>query len=253
MKKLKKWLIGTISAAALAGAVTFTLLKQTAREIYPERAQEHLDASFERVKPEHLESLIYDPDFKEQDNFLRKQLKSYTKESEIEKYVNEARGNPNSHNMCVAGVIMYVGDGKKRPAFARKKLFESDSILTQEDLNNTTRHEDVHAEEERLGYDFGTERKKGPELTKLFNTNQIRKEVINGIGEIPAYATQIEAAEKGLDKVSKECMDNTKYQLRTVTKIIKKGLANNSLTPLERKYAEAKLKKYSSIIEDLNE
>lgn len=249
--KFKKWLIGTLAATALAGAVAIKAFSPTTREIFPERAQEHLNTAFERVKPENIERIPYDPYFKEQDNYLRAQLKPFSRESEIEQYVLEARKSGGSHNMCVTGVIFYVGDGKKRPAFARKALFESKSALTEEDLANLVRHENVHAEEEANGYDFGAERKKGPELTKLFNTNQIREEIISGIGEIPAYATQLDAAENGLDNVSRECLASTKSNLKDITRIINKGLANNTLTPLERKYAETKLKKYGAAIKKL--
>ena len=99
-KTLKKWLIGALATAILAGAAAIALSKPK-REIYVEKAQEHLDISLERVKPQYLERIIFDPDFKEQDRFLRNQLKSHSKESEIEKYVLEARKNQSSHNMCV--------------------------------------------------------------------------------------------------------------------------------------------------------
>ena len=257
MNKLKKWLIGALTAATLAGAVAIATKKspakevQITKEISYNKAQEYLDTAFERAKPLHLERIIYDPHFKEQDNFLRKQLQPYSKEFDTEKYVLEARKDKNSHNMCVTGVMLYVGDGKKRPAFARKELFESESVYNLEDLTNLARHEDVHAEEECKGYDFGTERKKGLELTILFNTNQIRLEVINGVGEIGAYAVQIEAVESGLDKVSKPCFENARTQLRTVTRIINKSLANNSLLPFERQYTETKMRKYERVIRKL--
>lgn len=248
---IKKWIIGAVTITALSGAIALTNLKSSTREIYENNAQNHLNIAFERLNTSHLERVVYDPDFKEQDNYLRKQITPYSKERDIEKYILEAHKSQNSSNMCVTGVIFYVGDGKKRPAFARKKLFESKSILTQEDLNNIVRHENVHAEEERKGYDFGTERKMGKELTKLFNTNQIRLEIIKGIGEIGAYATQIDAIEKGIDKTSEECLKNAKVNLQEITRIIQKGLINKTLTPLERKYAETKIKKYNHLIQKL--
>ena len=56
MNKLKKWLIGALTAATLAGAIAIATKKspakevQITKEISYNKAQEYLDTAFERAK-----------------------------------------------------------------------------------------------------------------------------------------------------------------------------------------------------------
>lgn len=259
MKRLSKWIIGAIAGTALVVGSTYLSKNKDSpkrkplgleRTISFDNPQRTLDEALRFCKPSHVSEIIYDPDFEESDSYLRQSLTGLS-ETSIERYLQGTRTQFQGHNLCVTGVISNVGNGLKRPIFARKNVAYSPGILSMADLENTVHHEDIHAEEERYGYDFGDRRINGEELTILFNKGAIRTEVIGPIGEIGAYASQIERAKIAKRKPSIIHILNASTQLYSVTEIVSRGLRNGTLTPLEAKYAEAKLSKYKSTIETL--
>ena len=221
------------------------------RTITWENPQKTLEEALILSNPENISKIVYDPDFKESDRYLRSTLENQIPEREIEAYLQKTRTEVPNHDLCVTGVISNAGDGQKRPVFARRNLLNSQGISSISDLENAISHEAVHAEEERLGYDFGDRRIKGEELTILFNKKHIRPEVICAIGEIDAYASQIEKGEKMERKPSPIHIINATINLCNVYNIIEKAIDNERLTPLERKYAEAKISKHKDTIEKL--
>lgn len=252
--------MGILAATALvAGSITVSARKEEApkrqnllleRTINFENPQRTLNESFERLKPENISEVIYDPDFTHSDGYLRTHLIGKFPEGAINSYIQNTRKRSN-HNMCVTGISTQIGDGKKRPVFARKSLLTSLGIQNEADLESALHHEDIHAEEERKGYDFGEKRLSGEEITSLFGKDEIRAEVILGIGEFDAYASQLARINSENLKVSPfHLMSTTTNAIQTYS-ILESGLKGGTLKPMEKKYFEAKKRKHEEVIETL--
>ncbi|MBS3083240.1 hypothetical protein J4423_00380 [Candidatus Pacearchaeota archaeon] len=255
MKSITKWTIGGLaSAALLSGGIIFSKyesIPEEKRTISFENPQQTLDEAFRNCNPENISRIIYDPDFKDSDAYLRSSLSGRMSPSEIEISIQNSRKLAEGHYMSVADVSTKVGDGQKRQIFVRKELIGAPEVKSLADLENAIYHEDVHAEEHRNGYDFGGRIVRGEELTRLCNTGEIRPEVIIGIGEIDAYASQIERAKKSQIKPSRTLMAGALTQLHRGYSILEKGLSNEKLTILERMYAERVIAKHKDTIETL--
>jgi len=260
MNKLKKWLISTLAAATLiAGSIILTKQKEESikkepivleRTINFDNPQITLNDAFNSCKPEHLSEVIYDPDFKKSDDYIRKKFVGHSRRL-IEGYLEQARIGAPGHALCVADIFEDVGDGKKRIAFARANITNSPEVLCPADLENAIYHEDIHAGEARHGYHFGGKIIRSKELAELFNKGEIRTGVIRAIGELDAYASQIERAEKTERKPSPIHIISATTNLYQVYSIIEKALTKNTLKPLEKKYAEEKIRRHKNAIETL--
>ena len=263
MNKLKKWLIGGIAAAALTSLV-FSIAKTSEpqkenkrpalvkelslKEISWENPQARLEEAFALANPKNLSYVVYDPYLEKSDAYIVKNFPGHSRRL-LESYIQSTRQS--KHDLGVVSLMPYVGNGQKRPAFARESMISSPSINKIEDLANAIAHEDVHAEEESKGYEFKSSRKKGKELQTLFDEKQIRPEVIVEIGELDAYATQLEAGERTGQKISSMCVTNAATHLYQLSTIIDKALDKGKLTPLEREYAEVKIAKHKETIQKL--
>jgi hypothetical protein len=259
MKKTKKMLLGTVLLATALGGTILAVKEKpqetTRTKISLERTvswdnpQETLNVAYQLAKPKHISEVIYDPEFIHSDNYIRQKLSGHYSEKIITNYLNNSRSQSPSHNLCIPGILLYTGDGKKRPSFARKSALTSPGLSSIEDVRNAIEHEDAHAKEERFGYDFGDSIMGGPELIQLFNSGEIKPQVILEIGELGAYAHQIESGEKSERKPSIMCTLNAKTNLYTIVDIVEKRLEKNMLTQMERKYAESTIRKHKQTIE----
>lgn len=257
MKSLRKWTIGALVATTLiSGSISLFKNKEDTpkretvsleRTISFENPQRTLDETFRKVKPEHISEVIYDPNFTHSDNYLRKILRYRLSEIEIEPFIQNSKRQSPNHILCVTGIISDVGDNNKRPVFARANMLSSSGVLCNEDLESSLYHEDIHAEEERRGYDFGDKRLNGYELTKMFNQIEIRAEVILGVGEFDAYSSQLTRIKSKNSKVSSMHIISTTTNASQVYNI----LENGTLKPMEKKYFEAKKKKHAEVIETI--
>ena len=260
MNKLKKWLIGVLAGTAIITAsVVSTKQKEEPlkresivleRTINFENPQITLNSAFNLCKPEHLSEVVYDPDFKKSDDYTIKRFVGHSRRL-IEGYLQETRTGAPNHALCVADILEDVGDGKKRITFARRNITNSIGISCPADLENSIHHEDIHARESRFGYDFGDRIIKGKELGDLFNKKEIRTEVIKAIGELDAYASQIERANRTERKPSAMHIIIAATNLCQVYNIIENAIEGRKLTSLEKKYAEAKILKHKDTIETL--
>ncbi len=261
MNSIKKWAIVALTATALvAGSIFLYKGKEDTpkreaisieRTINFENPQKTLNESFNKLRPENISEVIYDPDFTQSDIYLKKGLLGKLPERDIDSYIQSMRRQSPNHNLCVTGVIIYVGDGKKRPVFARASMLSSPGIICNEDLESSLHHEDIHADEERKGYDFGDKRLNGSDLTKIFNDGDIRAEVILGVGEFDAYSSQLTRINKSSKKPSPMHIKSTTTNACQVYGLLEMGLQRGTLTPMERKYFEAKKKKHTEVIETL--
>ena len=221
------------------------------RTISFENPQRTLDEAFKKLNPKHISEVIYDPDFIHSDIYLRKSLIGQISEREIESYIQSTRRQSPNHSLCVTGVISYVKDDKKRPVFARANMLFSPGIICEEDLESSLHHEDIHAEEERKGYDFGDKKLNGDELTRMFNNGDIRAEVILGVGEFDAYSSQLTRINSGNLRVSHMHLISTTTNAVQSYSILERALQRGTLKPMELKYFEAKRKKHAEAIETL--
>ena len=260
MNHFKKWLIGTLVAGAIiAGSIIPEKQKEEPLKREPivlektinfDNPQRTLNEAFALCKPEHLSEIIYDPDFKSQEKYIKERLVGYSRRL-IDEYLQQAKTEIPGHDLCVADILAEVGDGKKRIAFCREKISKSIGINCLEDLASCIFHEDTHARESRYGYDFGDKIIQGKELIELLEKGEIRTEVIRLVGEFDAYSSMIERAEKTERKPSPMHVISATTNLYQINGIIERAMSKNTLTALERKYAETKLKKHKETIETL--
>ncbi|MEK6846940.1 MAG: hypothetical protein AABY16_02125 [Nanoarchaeota archaeon] len=169
----------------------------------------------------------------------------------MEGYLQQARTGAPGHSLCVADIFEDVGDGKKKIAFARGSITNSPGILCLADLENSIYHEDIHAKEARHGYDFGNRTINGKELIELINKKELRTEFLRLTGELDAYASQIERANNTKRKPSPMHTISATINLYHCYSLIEEALSKNKLTPLEREYAETKITRHRSTIENL--
>lgn len=245
MKLKNKLAIGSL--VAILGAGIYLIKKEEKFDL--SNPQKILEEAFKISKPQHISRVKYDPNFEESDSYLREILNGQLDQRGIETYLQKNRKQSEGHYMSVLGISTKIGDGKKRPVFARRELTTTDKVESVEDLANAIHHEDIHAGENRLGYDFGNRRIKGDELTVLFNKGEIRPEAIIAIGEIGAYAAQVERGMR--TNVSRIHLAGAKRTLLDGLRIIEGAISNDRLTPMEREYAKATINKYKSVIETL--
>ena len=260
MNLLKKLIIGALTLIVLAGPAgqenkkeyeklsrDYTKIERT---INFDNPQETLNEAFKRCSPNNISEIIYDHDFTHSDNYIKNRFIGHSRRL-IEGYLNQARKGTEGHILCVTGIFEDTGNNKKRTVFARKSLLTSLGVNCEADLDSAIYHEDIHAEEERYGYEFGDRRIGGEELMKMFNENKLRTEVISGAGEFDAYASELERANNVKTKPSAMHVFNTTLNAYQVYSILERALERGTLTPLEIKYAEAKLKKHENTIETL--
>ncbi len=260
MNLLKKLIIGALTLIVLAGPVgqgnkkeyekssrDYTKIERT---INFDNPQETLNEAFRIANPEHLSEVIYDPDFKKSDDYVKKRLIGYSRRL-TEEYIKQARTQAPGHNLCIADVFPKMGDGQKRTTFARGGILKSKWINSIEDLAICISHEDVHAKESRYGYDFGDRTIKGEELMELLEKGDLRIEIISKIGEFDAYSSQIERADKVERKPSLMNIISTTTNAYQIYSTIESDISSGTLTPLERKYAEEKIRRHKKTIETL--
>ena len=262
MNKVKKWLIGAAAAAALvAGGIIASKANYkeshkekiiTGRPIAEKRIswknpQEQINIAFRIANPSNIREIIYDPDFTETDKYLRFKMNNDFPEKEIIKAIQSARKASPGHNMGVPGIFKYMGDGEKRPVFARRELSCSPNIITLEDIASAIDHEDAHTEEERYGLDFYDTRKKGEETGKLVNTEKMRINMVCAIGEIGAFAYQLDKIQKGSRKPSKQLKEHVENWFIYLKTVVETEKAQYTLRPPEQEFYEAKRRRYPEI------
>ena len=218
---------GGIAAAIVGNYFVSELFKEKADEEYEsaklgtdDKKQKLLKDSLEMLGSENISEVVYDPTLEKSRENLRKILKRYAKESEIEKLVKESTKKDERHSFCVIDIVPRTGNGEKRPVFARKEVYGSQCIKKIEDIISCLRHEDEHARNERCGYEFKDKILKAYELIEILNERDFRAEVFQGIYEIPAYAVQLDSIIHGKDKTSRECADSVKQNLKELSRIL---------------------------------
>jgi len=260
MNTLKKWLIGTLVAGAIiAGSIIPTKQKEEPQKREPiviektinfENPQRTLNESLERLKPENISEIVYDPDFTHSDNYIKNRFVGHSRRL-IEGYLDQARIGTEGHVLCVTGIFDDTGNNKKRTVFARKSLLNSQGINCEADLDSALYHENIHAGEERYGYDFGERIIKGEELVSLFKDKKIRTELIALAGEFDAYSSQIERAGKVEIKPSAIHILNATLNAHQTYSILERSISKEILTPLEIRYTETKMTRHKETIETL--
>lgn len=247
MKKGIKWVIGTLTATALASGL-FLYDRQKDNFKNP---QEVLNQAFNTHNPKNISEIIYDPEGKRAETYVRSSIGKMISQADLEVYLTNLKEQSKDHLMNVIGISTYVGNGEKRPVFAKRELNSSTSSKSVEDLISAIAHEDAHAEDNRTGYRFGNRTVKGYELTNLLHRGEIRGEVLVGIGELDAYATQLEQIDKMEKKPSRINISAAKANLYKIWTIVEKGLQNGQLAPLEKLYAETVINEHKKTIETL--
>ncbi len=260
MKLIKKIAIGAVIATTAAICIIPAKPKENQkkeqvtleleRTINFNNPQKTLNEAFNLCKPENLSEVIYDPDFKRSDDYIKNRFVRHSRRL-LGEYIQQARTGSPGHDICVADILEDVGNGKKREAFARKSLIDSRGVLCQEDLESCIYHENIHAGEARYGYDFGDSILKGRELKRLFDRGEIRPQTIIDIGEFDAYAAQLARADNTERKPSIVHKTFTKITVFEIYNKLNANLQVGALSPMERRYFEAKKRKHEKVIETL--
>jgi len=256
MNKLRKFIIGALLTIALIGIGTKVAnkkeeYKQPTKEVSLDNPQEQLDKAYQISKPSNITEIIYDPEFNETDRYIRGKMRNYFPEEDILKAIQNARKVSPGHNMGVQGIFRYMGDGEKRPVFARKELLTSPNVMTIEDIASATDHEDVHAGEERYGLDFYDHRKKGEEFLTLLKSGKIRTEMMLAIGELGAHAYQLNKIQRGERKTSRQLKEHVERWFVYLKGMVETEKAQGILQPVEQEFYEAKRKRYDSVFKKL--
>jgi hypothetical protein len=260
VRKFSKYLVSGLVAISLAGgAIKLSYKDHTeknrnsglnflAREIDYKNPQRTLEHTLSLINSDFISEIIWDPEFKKSDEYIRENLSGRFSNKSIGNYILGTRSQAKGHNLGVVGILYKTGEGKKRPVFARRELLDSDSVFTLADLKSAIIHEGVHAEEEARGLEIDERRIKGEELTNLIENGIMRVPVISGAGELDAYATQLEDDEKNKRGISQRMRINLMMKIYQLNGLFVRGLCDDKFTGMERKYIETKMGKHKETI-----
>ena len=248
MKRLSKIVMGAI----LATAISIGIKSDVSPKISKQQAEQKIQAAFQRACPQNISTIAYDPEFTELETYIRKKIEHDADKETIDKIVQESKKARPGHTMGVQGFFKYIGDGQKRPVFARKELFEKSYVTTTEDIASIIDHEDAHADEERNGLDFYKYYMNGQETTHLIRTKRFRTEIMLKIGELGACARQLEKIYSGERNPSNACKTDALEWLKYSIVNLETERMYSRLLPKEQEFYEAKKKRYPKVFDTVD-
>lgn len=212
-----------------------------------------LEEAFAKASPSYLSHILYDPELSHAKRHLESLLATagFSNNGVLSPDSEAKLHAATSHLMMVISEMHLVGNNQKRPIFVKKEFWTDPSYQCIEDVISAIHHEDVHGKQENIGYEFGTTLATGNTLIPLIEHGLARSDVLAHIGEIPAYARQLELAINGKQRVSEAHFIGTKKNLLKLVEIFSRALLKEQLTPPEAQYADATLVAHAKLIKTL--
>ena len=214
---------------------------------YDREKQKFLDDIFREVNPQDLERIVFDPDQKKASAAVFEMYRQALYSTTLARGAAENALKQREEAMYVPAVFELTGDGNKRVAYATGGIFTY--AKTTGDVRLVVRHEEVHARQERRGYETRLGSITGRELIGLRRNGELREGMWLDLGELEAYADDLERIFNGKDTVSRDVFTYHKKKVEFLSRVAEKGLPRGAFHPLEAAYASHTLRRYRETID----